>query len=73
MLQSDVDETTSVIMTTIVSCATADGETAQQMSVVESQGGGSRGETLVHSEYAVRVQATISGADATAGMMGMGQ
>lgn len=70
-VQSDVDETASIVVTSTISRSTADGEVPQQQCVVESQGGGDQGQTVIDSGISIQVNTSVSGADATAGITGV--
>lgn len=70
-VQSDIDETASIVANSVIACSSAEGETPQQMAVIESQGGGVVGETFVRSGRSVKISTTISGADTTIGVTGI--
>lgn len=70
-VQSDVDETASVVVTTRVLSSGSEGEVPQQQCVIETQGGGVVGEAIINPGIEVTVETSVSGADAVAGITGM--
>lgn len=71
VVQSDTDETSSVVVTTSIYRSTADGEVPQLVCVVEDQGGGAVGETYVRSGKQVKVVTSVAGATAVTGITGV--
>lgn len=71
VVQSEIDETSNVVVNAVLSSSTAEGEVPQQQCVIETQGGGEFGETVINSGISVQTQISVTGATATGGIAGV--
>ncbi len=70
IVESDVDEASSVVVNSVISVLTVEGESPQQQCIIESQGGGEAGQTVIGPAQTVTVTSSVSGADGTFGIDG---
>lgn len=69
---SDIDSASGAKVTHTISSRTADGESPQQVAVIESNDGEAAGQTYTGQATAVEVAVGVTGAAATVGISGMG-
>lgn len=70
MIESDVDEAAGMVVRSVISSSTAEGEVPQQQCVIESQGGGELGQAIIGPANSVTVDVSVTVADSTFGIVG---
>lgn len=68
VLQSEVAEAADVLVTTVLSSSTAEGEVPQQQAIIESQGGGDSGIVTVNPGIELSASVDVSGAGTSVGL-----
>ena len=68
----DMDAASGAVATCTISSRTADGEAPQQQCVIQSSDGENAGQTAIGPTSAVQVAVSVTGADMTLGISGMG-